>query len=229
MAKEDIILRSTVNAPLTTKGSALTHAQFDANWIEIYNALVSLSQSSYVSAYNAAITYDDTILNYVTYSSQIWKMINATPQVNVTPGTDANTWVKVYATDLIGKSPFLYETKVTLTANQINSGFSVPIQLITAKGAGFFIEPISGAVKFNYGTIPFDATTAYIRTAVGTNVIATISNINGTADFFRTANTTSGDIIENKAIEIYFNADGSSSPLGDSTIDIYLTYKITAI
>ena len=228
MAKEDIILRSTVNAPLTTKGSALTWVELDANWIEIYNQFLALSQSSYVDAYDNAVTYDDTINNYVMYSSQLWKCIAESPIIATTPVEGVN-WTKKYATDLAGRGPLLYETKVTLTAIQINSGFSVPIQLITEKGVGFFIEPISGAVKFNYGTIPFDATTAYIRTAGGTNVIATLTNIDGTADFFRAANTTSGDIIENKPIEIYFNANGSSSPLGDSTIDIYLTYKITAI
>jgi len=104
MAKEDILLRATTNAPLTTKGSALTFAEFDANWIEIYNALVSLSQSSNIPAYSASITYDDTLLNYVSYSGQIWKMVNVTPQINVTPGTDPTTWLAVYATDIIGKS-----------------------------------------------------------------------------------------------------------------------------
>ena len=229
MAKEDIILRSTVNAPLTTKGSALTHAQFDANWIEIYNALVSLSQSSYVTAYDAAITYDDTILNYVTYSSQIWKMINATPQVNVTPGTDANTWVKVYATDLVGKSPFLYETKLTLTADDVNGGLSAPITIISSPQSGFFLEPISGSVAFNYGTIPFDATEMYIAFDGVSSALATIQNIQGATSFFRLANTSAGDIVEATKIVASFDADGSSSPLGDSTIDIYLTYKITAI
>lgn len=102
MAKEDLKLRVTSNAPLTTKGSALTWAELDANWINIYNAFVALSQSSYVAAYDNAVEYDDTINNYVTYSSQIWKFINSTPATNVTP-TEGATWTKVYATDLVNR------------------------------------------------------------------------------------------------------------------------------
>lgn len=102
MAKEDLKLRVTSNAPLTTKGSALTWAELDANWINIYNAFVALSQSSYVAAYDNAVEYDDTINNYVTYSSQIWKFINSTPATNVTP-VEGATWTKVYATDLVNR------------------------------------------------------------------------------------------------------------------------------
>ncbi len=85
MAKEDILLRATSNPPLTTKGSVLSWGELDANWIEIYDAFVALSQSSYVAAYDNAVEYDDTVNNYVTYASQIWKFINSTPATNVTP------------------------------------------------------------------------------------------------------------------------------------------------
>ena len=85
MAKEDLKLRVTSNAPLTTKGSALTWVELDANWIEIYNAFVALSQSSYVDAYSAAVTYDDTIKNYVMYNGQMWKCIAASPIIAITP------------------------------------------------------------------------------------------------------------------------------------------------
>jgi hypothetical protein len=227
MAKEDIILRSTVNAPLTTKGSALTHAQFDANWIEIYNALVSLSQSSYVSAYDAAITYDDTILNYVTYSSQIWKMINATPQVNVTPGTDANTWVKVYATDLVGRTQ-LFSVKKTLTANEINNGNSSPISL-TAKYPNFFIDLFSVTIALNAGSVHFDASTLHLRQRTATDNYGVMSTINSASSFKKKMILGQAEIVSGENLEVYFNSDGSSSPLGDGTIDVYLTYKITAI
>ena len=137
MAKEDLILRDTTNAPLTTKASELTWAEGDANIIEMYNSLVSLSQSSYIAAYDAAVTYDDTNSNYVTYSSQTWKMINGTPQVNVTPGTDALTWTAVYATDAVGKSgggTLLFER--SLTPTEIKSMNTTPIELIATPGAG---------------------------------------------------------------------------------------------
>lgn len=100
MAKGDILLRTTTGSGLTAKGSALTHSELDANFIEIYNALVSLSQSSSVSAYNAGTEYNNTTSNYVAYASQLWKFINATPATGVTPGTDPTRWIPVYASDL---------------------------------------------------------------------------------------------------------------------------------
>jgi hypothetical protein len=103
MAVEDIILRSVINVPLTTKGSQLTWEELDGNFIEIFNAFLSNYLSSYVDAYDNGTTYDNSIKNYVIYSSVIWKFVNATPAVGVTPGTDAARWVRVFAADLAHK------------------------------------------------------------------------------------------------------------------------------
>lgn len=227
MAKEDLKLRVTNNAPLTTKGSALTWAELDANWINIYNAFVSLSQSSYIDVYSASVTYDDTINNYVMYNGQIWKCIAASPIIAITPTEGAN-WTKKYATDMAGRTQS-NEIKRTITADEINSGFSSEIEIISARGAGTFIQVTSGAIKFNAGAIPFDATTFYLKTTSGTIKLSTVTGINGAVDFFKMANTTGGDIAENEAIVVSFNADGSSSPLGDGTIDIYLVYRVVTI
>ena len=229
MAKEDLKLRVTSNAPLTTKGSPLTWVELDANWIEIYNNFVKLSQSSYVDSYDGGITYDDTINNYVMYANQLWKCISDTPIVGVTP-VEGVKWTAVYVTDMVGRSQ-IHEVKRTLTADEINSGFSSEIEIISARGTNTFIELISGAIKFNAslsGTA-FNATTAYIKTNGASNVLATITGINGSVSFFKTANPLIGDLIENKSIVITFDADGSSSPLGDGTMDIYLTYKLTSL
>lgn len=227
MAKEDLKLRVTSNAPLSTKGSALTWVELDANWIEIYNAFVSLSQSSYVPTYNASVTYDSTINNYVMYASQIWKCIAASPIIAITPVEGVN-WTKKYATDLVGKGQ-LQEKKITLTANQINSAFSSEVELISARGSGTYIELVSGAFRYNYGTVALYATTGYLKTDTGINVMATIPALNGVVDIFRQANTTAGDVIENKGIVFATNADDTSLPLGDGTIDIYLIYRVVTI
>lgn len=230
MAKEDIKLRTTVSAPLTTKGSALTWAELDANWIEIYNAFVSLSQSSYVDAYDAAVEYDDTTLNYVSYDSQIWKMINVIPQTAVTPGTDPATWSKVYATDLVGREQ-LHSKKISLTANQINNGFSSEIEFISAKGAGTFIQPINCVLKMTYNGVAFDAATIYIKSNGADNNSGFFinGNINGAASLSNIIALNDGTISDNTSVVISFNVDGSSSPLGNGTIDLYLVYKITTL
>ena len=227
MAKEDILLRATSNPPLTTKGSALTWAELDANWIEIYDAFVALSQSSYVAAYSASVTYDDTIINYAMYSNQLWKCIAASPIIAITP-TDGVNWTKVYATDFVGRSQS-YEIKRTITADEINSGFSNEIEIIKSFGTAYFSEITFAYVKFNYGTIPFDATTMYIKHDGVTTPFLGITGINGSASFFKRASSSTGDVSANAKVVAAFNADGTSSPLGDSTIDIYLTYKVRAI
>ncbi len=227
MAKEDLKLRVTSNAPLTTKGSPLTWAELDSNWINIYNAFLSLSQSSYIDAYSAAVTYDDTIINYAMYSNQLWKCIAASPIIAITPTEGAN-WTKVYATDLVGRSQS-YELKRTITADEINSGFSNEIEIIKSFGTAYFSEITFVYVKFNYGTIPFDATTMYIKHDGVASPFLGIIGINGSASFFKRAGSTAGDVSANAKVVVAFNVDGTSSPLGDSTIDIYLTYKVTAI
>lgn len=99
MAKEDLLLRSVSNPPLVTKGSELTLAEFDGNIVEIYNALVSLSQSSNIDAYDAALNYylDDAVME----GSQLYKCIVTGPVLAVTPSTDPAKWAKIYATDLV--------------------------------------------------------------------------------------------------------------------------------
>tara|TARA_R110000765_G_scaffold53454_9_gene107207 strand:+ start:173 stop:793 length:621 start_codon:yes stop_codon:yes gene_type:complete len=100
MSKKDIILRQEINAPLTTKGSELTFADYDNSLIAIYNSLVSLSQSSNVDAYDAAANY--YLDNAVMYSGQLYKCIVAGPITAVTP-TDVAGWDEIYATDLVSK------------------------------------------------------------------------------------------------------------------------------
>lgn len=101
--KEDILLRLLTHLPLITKGSEITEAEYDNTLISIYESLVEASVSSYVPAYSAVITYDDTTNNYSVFAGQIWKMINAAPQINITPGTDVSVWVRKYGSDLAHK------------------------------------------------------------------------------------------------------------------------------
>ena len=142
MAKENLLLRSVSNPPLTTKGSQLTSAELDANWIEIYNALKELSQSSYIDAYDNGVTY--VLDDYVMYDSQIWKCVTATVSA-VTPGTDATKWQEKYASDLVGKccngwkslNKTLTKAEV-LTLNSANGGYGH--ELLPKPGAGKYYQ-----------------------------------------------------------------------------------------
>lgn len=139
MAKEDFILRTTTNAPLTTKGSAISQVERDANWIALYNILVELSQNSTVSTYDAGVTYDDTVNKYVTYNGQLWKYINSTPATDQTPSEGAY-WTAVYASSI---ARHVKEYRACLTQTSTNA----PVENGT---------PIS-----NIGTV------TYARTGVG--------------------------------------------------------------
>lgn len=95
---EDIILRTTSNPPLTTKGSELTWVELDNNFIKIYNALVAQYISSYIPAYDGGATYDDVVNNYAFYGNKIYKWQNAIAG-NTTPGTGGD-WSVVWAAEL---------------------------------------------------------------------------------------------------------------------------------
>ena len=139
MAKEDILLRSVSNPPLTTKGSQLTSVELDGNWIEIYNALKELSQSSWIDAYDNAATYymDD----YVMYNSQLWKCVTASISA-VTPGTDATKWQEKYASDLVDKPRQYKEYSAILT----QTGTSAPVATVLQ-------NDLSGTISFSYDAV----------------------------------------------------------------------------
>jgi hypothetical protein len=140
MAKEDLLLRSVSNPPLVTKGSALTLAEFDGNIIEIYNALVSLSQSSNIDAYDNAVTY--TLGDAVMYNGQLYKCIVASVSA-ITPGTDPTKWEAIYATDLV-QQPKIYKRYRALVT-QVGTSLPTVIEL----------ENEIGAISWLYGGVGY--------------------------------------------------------------------------
>lgn len=85
----DILLRSVANPPLVTKGSILTYAEEDGNFIEIYEFLAALNNGSGVTIYNPATNYLGTY--YVSYANNIWLHV-ASSSTGVTPGTNPAVW-----------------------------------------------------------------------------------------------------------------------------------------
>lgn len=97
---DTLVLRDTANPPLTNKQAVLDIADFDNNFIKIYNDFLALSVTNSVDAYNAGTIYDDTIVQYATFSGRTYKWINGTPGSGVTPGTDPLKWLEVFPTEL---------------------------------------------------------------------------------------------------------------------------------
>lgn len=135
---DDLILRSVSHPPLTTKGSELTYAEWDAHVTAIYDAIQSIVYGGNVTAYDAATTYDDSsddiYVKYASYDSRIWQAIgtfsNETPEEGI-------YWTQVTLAELIpdilklievGTYNFApYKTTATLVA----SGAGVTIQIPT--------------------------------------------------------------------------------------------------
>ncbi len=151
MAKEDILLRSSIHAPLATTNLEFTYAQGDGNSITIFEVFVEQSQSSFVAAYDAAITYKTN--RAVMHANQLWKMIAATPQINITPGTNGAVWTEIYPTDLVEEPTGIKTFRRLVTAAEALAWGNNPIVLVDAPGANKIIEPLGGTV-----TILFDET-----------------------------------------------------------------------
>ena len=144
--------------------------------------------------------------------------------------------------------PVLRTVKTTISAAQIKTANTTPIQIAPSGGIGTFLKPISVVAKFNYGTTPFSNEYYYfyytgIANDVSTDVLDILFNegdinVGSSSDFFslllpRQLFTSPPQaelaprMRENLGIEFWTEAD--SSLTGDSTMDIYLTYEIVTL
>lgn len=90
MALQDLILRSEAHPPLTTKGSELTYAELDGNFIELYDYLSAMNSGSEIAPYDNGATYTGT--DYVSYNGNIYVHISPTSTTGVFPDTDPTKW-----------------------------------------------------------------------------------------------------------------------------------------
>tara|TARA_R110001632_G_scaffold42462_1_gene107526 strand:+ start:246 stop:872 length:627 start_codon:yes stop_codon:yes gene_type:complete len=153
MAKEDFTLRETVNAPLTTKGSTLTFAELDANFITAYNALVSLSQSSNIDAYDGAKSY--YLNDAVQEGTQLYKCIVTGPITATTPSANPASWIEIYATDLVD-APRKYKK---YSATLVQEGTNDPVATVLQ-------NDLAGSISFPYSAVgEYDASSLVLFTS----------------------------------------------------------------
>ena len=134
---------------------------------------------------------------------------------------------------ILGSGLILHK-KVTLTATQIRSISTVPISLIATPGVGKAIEVVSAFLRFNYGTVTFDAAASfevslYTDTAGGRQYTTANNILNRTSSTIQTfdKNTSVADqLIADKAI---FIDGGDDSTVGNSAIDLYINYRIITL
>lgn len=121
--------------------------------------------------------------------------------------------------------------KVSLTAAQIKTGNSVPIDAIAAPGAGYAIDIISAYQKYNYGTVAFTSTYAALKTETATSdyFYSEAGTFDGAVDSFTRMTAGLGPLnmlVENKKVRIVLDSD---SAVGDGDAEFYILYRIITL
>lgn len=98
MNTDSLILRETDNLPLINKNDFLDNADFDSNFIKIYNDFLALLNSDFVDDYDISTTYN--LGEYVIHDNKLWVSVSASPFSNIAPGTNILNWQDRFPTIL---------------------------------------------------------------------------------------------------------------------------------
>lgn len=139
----------------------------------------------------------------------------------------------------INEENIVISLKRTLTAAELATGNSMPIEVIPAPGAGKVIEIISGFAKLRFNSVPYDAANITLS-MLGMNYSILSAQFDSQGNYFPiAANDTISKFrifeypqpdygyIENTAFFAGFWAGDPTT--GDSEIDIYITYRIVTL
>jgi hypothetical protein len=131
----------------------------------------------------------------------------------------------------------IQEAKLVILSGDVLQLNSIPQQIIAAPGAGKIIDVINVVGKIDYGTTDYDTNTTLALKFTG----ATDNMVQeaGSSPFLSMSisaikkitipdgNITDTQIIENESLYVTVNTGNPAN--GDSTITIYVTYKITTL
>tara|TARA_R110000868_G_scaffold49203_2_gene158765 strand:+ start:1569 stop:2102 length:534 start_codon:yes stop_codon:yes gene_type:complete len=149
-------------------------------------------------------------------------LFTASGDTTQTPFSEA-----VSAAQVLNDCECLKSFKVTLTSAEILALGSTPINLIAAPDAGYCIDIVSVAARLNYGTVDYVGGGNLILYAVGSNPLATITNIvQGSASVISKGTTIDGsdigNLVDSQPIKVLMLV---SPTTGDSTITIFGLYR----
>ena len=248
-----LILRSTNNPPLTDKGSELTYAEFDGNFVKLYDAVQSIVSGQGVTAYDAGATYDmfgtSIYEKFASYDGRIWKAVYVGSPSSFSGQTPAESiyWTQVtlaemlpnvsglaqFATNLQTESnpcPQYCTSWQSFTNQDLNSN---PVDIIglEARGAGTLVVPVAVLFSLDAGGTAYDFGVAGINlvysSVAATPILqaASQSAINSASDTNRFSNhvQTSTGVIENDKIQLSASSDATQ---GNGTYYIRVVYKI---
>jgi hypothetical protein len=127
----------------------------------------------------------------------------------------------------------IQRVKVSLTPSQIQNLGTTPVELISAPGAGKVINILSVTSRVIFGTVAYNGTGGGLQISAvgGASFQATVNRfvINSPSDAIVkntiSDNGTNGQLVENAAVEASWSTGGATPTVGDSNIDIFLTYE----
>jgi hypothetical protein len=199
------------------------------------------AQGRITSASSAAVVTAPANKDILWYNSGLGYFVNVPFVGNIIPsGSDQDIYIynagagiitTKNLTTLLANIGQPLTVTVSLTAVQLATGNSVPIQAIAAPGAGLAIEVISASVSYTYSTAVYTATTmALITSTASANqaVTGTILSV-GSSTFVKATMVQSASIqlIANKALMIQTQADGGAGAVG--TAKVYICYRVITV
>ena len=112
--------------------------------------------------------------------------------------------------------------KVTVTSAEILDAFDTTVELIPAPPAGFYIDPISIVIKFDYNTTPYatNVNGVIILPQQFSEIPLNISNSTPR----KLENNSNGICLLNGAME--FTVESGNPTAGDSDLIIFITYQV---
>jgi hypothetical protein len=207
MNSDNLILRETTFPPLVNKNDFLNSAEFDANFIIIYEDLVALCSTTGVIEFDEATTYDDSINQFASFNGRLYRWIDTAPGSGITPGTEEASayWSEIFPTDLAHRKnsdEFLaegtiYEVSARDIRAFIDAGLTTTTDLSITEltGTSFKLNSSTGADV----VIPA-ATTSEAGLMTASDKLK-VQRLSGTNTGDQTLDSLGAEAVENKAID----------------------------
>jgi hypothetical protein len=248
---DNMVLRTTSNPPLTTKGAELSFEEMDARIIAMYDVVQSIVSGANVTAYDAGTTYDkfdaDIRNRYASYDSKIWEAayVGSPSTFSGQTPEEGIYWTQVTLAELMPNILPLanfathisntnnacptYCAELTIPSADVLQLNSTPQTIVAAQGVGTAIEVISASLKIDFNSVAY-ATNTVLELITNTSAVKQAENlINQSADAFskfemEVSAFGAEQIIDNEALNVSVQTGNPTA--GDSDITVYVLYRI---
>lgn len=121
--------------------------------------------------------------------------------------------------------------KLSLTAVQIKTLNSIPVQIVATPGSGKAIEVVSASASLDFQTIAYDSSGLALKTAtaITSQVVEATILASTVSQFSRFVDTPSGgnnQLSDNQSLQVTSSTDAT---VGDSPLNVYVAYRIITL